>query len=872
MWSGSRQARGMALLAALAAIALVAPAGAQAQATTPGAFGACTKDDAERVWRNSDLPQRIEQEWGEGFAPATENFGVYRQYCRDLTGDGVREMIVALGGPTVSSPTPWAIYQAGAGGTPTIAFAEIRVSYIELSIRGDAYPDTDIRVRQAYFRGSEPNCCPQGRRYRYVRWNGTAFVYGQRRRPPEEQPAEHGGPPAPSGEEGCEGRVTAGPIDIRAACLRRRSDGTYEAAGRARLNGIDFVPSEAGVKILFDPRRLELSTSGDVKVQVGPVVLYQGSLKDRSLRATFPLRIPGQTQLKGFPVSGEARVTLRTDGAEIGVNVGIAALGGVSGAATLQANQENGLRLDALSLKVPRAQIRAVPITDAELTYTRTPEGQDRWMGGATVGLPGPRIASLGGSATFLDGRFAEASGELTGNVGIGPGIFLTAVRARLVLEPEFGLGGGMSVSVGPQVAGVTAATISGDFFYQDGTPATFRISGDIALVKVRLSQGSLAYRTDGRVDFSGNVELALKGFGFNGNMAGWVDGLRAFNAQGDGTVGYKGAGIGGKGVLSTRGGAACADLGLFNVGFGFRWEDFPEPSFDGCDLDSFSEVRAAQAAPLDPGGSRTLRVRRGERGLALAVTGAQGAPAMTLRSPSGEAITPPADGALIDQTSGRLAFRNGDQSTSYITVARPEAGDWTLTVDAGSTPVTQIRRAGVLRPARVRARVRAGRIVFSATRQRGQRIEFVERGADVNRRIATTSRSRGSLRFRPAEGPPGVREVIAVVLQDGTPRDSFSVARFRAGTVRAGRPRGVRIRRTGRSARVTWRGASNASTYTVRVRISDGRSLLYRASSRRRSVTVRGVARRMRVTASVRGVTRGGRGGKARAATSRGR
>ncbi len=860
------------IFAAILAVLLVAPANAAAQARTPAAFGTCTKDDAERVWRGSDLPRRIESEYGETFTPATEVFGVYRQYCRDLTGDGVREMIVALGGPTVSSPEPWAIYQVDGGGNPVIAFAEIKVSYIALQIRGDAYPDIDVKVRQRYFTGDEPNCCPQGARYRYVRWNGSAFVYGKRRRPPEEQPSEQSGPPAPSGEEGCEGRVTAGPIDIRAACLRRRSDGTYEAAGRARLNGIDFVPSEAGVRILFDPRRLELSTSGDFKVQVGPVILYEGRLKDRSLRATFPLRIPGQTQLKGFPVSGEARVTLRTDGAEIGVNVSLAALGGVSGAATLQANQENGLRLDALSLKVPRAQIRAVPITDAELTYTRTPEGQDRWTGGATVGLPGPRIASLGGSATLLDGRFAEASGELTGNVSVGPGIFLTAVRARLVLEPEFGLGGGMSVSVGPQVAGVTAATISGDFFYQDGNPATFKISGDIALVKVRLSQGSLAYRTDGRVDFSGNLDLALKGFGFTGSMTGWVDGLRAFNAEGEGNVGFNGVGPGGKAVLSTRGGAACGGIGPLKIGFGFRWEDFPEPSFDGCDLDSFSEVRSAQSAPIDPGASRTVRVTRGTRGLAIAASGAQGAPAIAVRSPSGETIAPPATGALVDQAAGRLAFRNADQSTTYIVVARPEAGDWTVTVDAGSTAVTALRRAGALAPARVRARVRGGRIVYSATRRRGQQIEFVERGIDVNRRIALTGRSRGSVRFRPAEGPAGLRVVTANVLQDGLPRDAFTVTRFRARTVRPGRVRGVRVRRTARSARVSWRGAANAGAYNVRVRISDGRSLLLRASARRRTVTVRGVARRMRVTASVRAVTRGGRAGKAGTATSRGR
>jgi hypothetical protein len=521
---------------------------------------------------------------------------------------------------------------------------------------------------------------------------------------------------------------------------------------------------------------------------------------------------------------------------------------------------------------VPRAQIRAVPITDAELNYTRTADGHDQWMGGATIGLPGPRIASLGGSATFLDGRFAEASGELTGNVSVGPGIFLTAVRARLILEPAFGLGGGISLSVGPSVAGVTAATISGDFLYQDGTPATFKISGDIALVKVKLSQGSLAYRTDGRIDFAGHLDLALKGVGFNGDLTGWVDGLRAFNAEGSGTVGIKGVGVGGKGVLSSKGGAACGDFKLFHAGFGFHWDSFPKPDFDGCDLGRFSEVRAAQAAPLDPGASRTIRVSRGTRGVSLAVSGAGAAPAVTLHSPAGEAITAPATGALADTTNGRLAFRDDDSGTSYITVGRPVAGDWTLTVDAGSVQVTQIRRAGILAPPRVRARVRGGRIAFSATRRNGQQIEFAERGPELQRRIATTSRSRGNLRFRPAEGPPGVRELVATVLQDGVPRDSFTVAHFRARTTKAGRPRGVRIRRTSRSARITWRGASNAGSYNVRVRISDGRSLLLRASSRRRSVTVRGVPRRMRVTASIRAVTRGGRAGSAAIASSRGR
>src|SRR3954468_14669930 len=216
MLSKARLMRRLTGVATLVAVVLAAPA--QAQVQTPGAFGSCSKDDAERVWRASDMPQRIEAEYGETFTPAGDVFGVYKQYCRDLTGDGVREMIVELAGPTVSSPTPWAIYQVNGGGTPVVSFAEIKVSYIALQIRGDSYPDIDVKVRQRYFTGTEPNCCPQGARYRYVRWNGTAFVYGKRRRPPEEQPTEQSGPPAPSGEEGCEGRGTARPLGVRGAC------------------------------------------------------------------------------------------------------------------------------------------------------------------------------------------------------------------------------------------------------------------------------------------------------------------------------------------------------------------------------------------------------------------------------------------------------------------------------------------------------------------------------------------------------------------------------------------------------------------------------------------------------------------------------
>src|SRR5918992_888554 len=268
------------------------------------------------------------------------------------------------------------------------------------------------------------------------------------------------GLPPPSGEPGCEAAVQAGPLELRASCFRRQEDGTYKATGQIRINGIDLVPAKGDAEVVFDPDSLELRASGTVQLQVGPVVLYEGTF-NRNLGVSFTLRVPKGSSLKGFPVTGEAKVTLRGNGAEIAANVSIEALGGVSGGATLTATTTEGLRLDALNLKVGQARVGPIPIRDVSLGYTRTPEG-DRWEGGATIELPGPKLASLSGFAAFVNGGFVEGRGELTGSFPVFPGILITRVSAGLVLEPEFGFSGGMALSAGPRILGVTAATVGG--------------------------------------------------------------------------------------------------------------------------------------------------------------------------------------------------------------------------------------------------------------------------------------------------------------------------------------------------------------------------------------------------------------------------
>ena len=874
-WPAMWVRRCLAVLVAAASMATLAAGQAWAD-VTPEAFGNCGKRAARSAIVSTDAPARVKAALPEGYVPdlgtrlARFYFKPYFVECSDLNGDNRRELIAEFGGSTVSSPTPWTILEVPRGRSePRVAFLQPEVSYLDLVVRRNY-----VVERQKTFRGSEPNCCPAGpTKVRFVRWTGTRFEY-TRRKPPDEDvpdpPPDGGsGPPPPSGEPGCEGTVQAGPLELRASCFRRQEDGTYQAAGQVRINGIDLVPAKGDAEVVFDPESLELRASGTVQLQVGPVVLYEGSF-NRNLGVSFALRVPKGSSLKGFPVTGEAKVTLRGNGAEIAANVSIEALGGVSGGATLTATTTEGLRLDALNLKVGQARVGPIPMRNVSLGYTRTAEG-DRWEGGATIELPGPKIASLSGFAAFVNGGFVEGRGELTGSFPVFPGILITRVSAGLVLEPEFGFSGGMALSAGPRVLGVTAASVDGTFTYQDGAPALFRLNGDITLVKVKLAGGELAYRTNGQVTMRGNLDLTLGGVGFQGDLAGFVDGLRAFSAEGSGTVGFKGTGLGGEGVVSSVGAAACGKgpFGL-RAGFGVRWESFPQPTImaPSCGI---GDWRVAGPARASQAGGRTFRVRRGTRQLTLSAVGAGAPPAVTLRGPGGVVLTAPATGATLE--GGRLAFRNEADATTYLAVARPRHGRWTLTPDLGSPPVLSYRRAEVLGPVRVRARVTGRgatrRLRWRVPRRRGLRVSFYERSAAGVRRIAVTRGGRGSERFRPAATNRPRRRIIALIERGGLPEDQRVVDRFRAGSRRPGRPARVRVRRRRGVAIVRFSRSRRAVRHEVRVRISDGRTLLF-LPRRPRTIRVGGVARRDRVTATVRGLDAAGRTGPARRARLR--
>jgi len=122
------------------------------RATTGSAFG-------RQILASPSKPRRI-----------FPMFIVWQVACRDLTGDGRREMIVLLGCCTVSTEDPWAIFTPE-GARWRLAFSRPRDQvWNRLEIRPN-----EVIVKSPVYARDDANCCPSAFAYSSALWNGTRF-------------------------------------------------------------------------------------------------------------------------------------------------------------------------------------------------------------------------------------------------------------------------------------------------------------------------------------------------------------------------------------------------------------------------------------------------------------------------------------------------------------------------------------------------------------------------------------------------------------------------------------------------------------------------------------------------------------------------
>jgi hypothetical protein len=690
--------------------------------------------------------------------------------------------------------------------------------------------------------------------------------------------------------ENCDRTLRFDYVDARSdSCMVRRA-GHFEATNaEVRINGLVVEPADdsrptlmidptAGTikgKELTRPWRVSVAGSPKIPIYAGPIDWKFSGTGDGP-RKVLGFDISGVKKLSGLPVTGYDASFLRSGKATVKPTVRLDFwpfnyFGNITTSATFTTDNDHGADFSGLELTLPKVTALALELKDVQLKWQQG----GTWAGNATLVLRTAKSLEIGAGFGIKDGGFDYLRGSI-GNLNkpIGSGVFLQAIGFEVADSP-LRLSGSIGVSAGPAVAGVNAIGVGGTLKATLADPFIVEIRGNAKVAdRFKLGEAFVSYSSTGLFKFGAKADWDFWRLSLGGSVDGWVDGLQAFNVEGSlraclDVWGPDPCGSA-KGILSSRGIAGCVGVYGYYVGAGATWS-FDFDAFTGCDLAPYREVLPARAHAA--GTLTSTRLPKGLRSAAWEVT-AEGDPTgVTLAGPNGESVTVSRDAPVVQNERFYAQLRQ--DGTTFVLVDKPAAGVWTLS-DDGASPVKLVREArGLPDPsvsARVRGRGRSRVLSWKVRRIPGQRVTFAEIGKDVRNAITSTKTGRGSVHFKPADGPRGSRRLVALVEQHGLPRSTLTAGSYRApGTLRPGRPRALKAQRKRTRIVVSWRPRPSGFRHAVYFRLSDGRRLVKVVGAKRRRVVLRGVPRRVSARIKVLGLGHAnGKGPVARVAVKR--
>jgi hypothetical protein len=351
---------------------------------------------------------------------------------------------------------------------------------------------------------------------------------------------------------------------------------------------------------------------------------------------------------------------------------------------------------------------------------------------------------------------------------------------------------------------------------------------------------------------FSAALDFHFGPAGVHAGVSGGVarDG---FGVKGDGRVTVPGIDAQGLAYVSEKGITACAGIqagpaGIYG-GFGYFWGGRLELWAEDCGMLQFNSAahfRGVFAA--GPGGPVAIEVPKGQRQTLVGARGVSAYPHFTVRSPSGQIVdTSRGEQGPVD-AGGYRWVSDPPHNGSYVFVAKPTPGTWTLTAAADSPAIATVGSALSAPTPHVSTTIKRGsrgyRLQWHGPNVGGQVLQFIERGVSTYRSILKTSRPNGSVRFQPNDdGSGGTRHIEVLVSQDGLPRaDLTGASFFVAKPPRPARPKLARWRRRHTSVTLTWSASARAARYEVVVKLKDGRRMFFEPTAHRRSITIRHV------------------------------
>ena len=363
---------------------------------------------------------------------------------------------------------------------------------------------------------------------------------------------------------------------------------------------------------------------------------------------------------------------------------------GLSAGAVITADDQQGLQLDSLEVKIPHAEIAGIGVDNVDFRYRHA---DDSLRGEATLDL----LASgeITAKFAFVHGGFQE--GHVAWNAGDGPGIdlggpipiFLTRLGGGITVNPPV-LSAEGAIAGGGDVLGCSLFGISGTLTIQF---APFELNANAAgeLLCNQVAEEYFHVDEAGDIGLGGNVHIEIYVLSFEAGIAFEVS-QGHFQFDGNVSACIKVLGehcLGAEVVVSDHGVGVCADLGFTHAGAGIVFPDETHFMLDSCDIAQFrslpmpANLASLRRADSDgpprprPRRCRSFTVPHGQSVAAIGVLGTGGAPNVTLKGPDGRTIATPADGYLKDRQRGRGRRREARRwrPTSSSTTRRPANG-----------------------------------------------------------------------------------------------------------------------------------------------------------------------------------------------------
>jgi hypothetical protein len=643
-----------------------------------------------------------------------------------------------------------------------------------------------------------------------------AFAFGQRK--PTGIPGIAGvaGTGDPTATTSCQ-QVTFGAVKITGE-LGCFAHGTGAFAkdvisdGEIDFNGLRIIP-DAGVQIIIDAHAHTFDTTGKVSVIAEgsglKITLWHGEIHVKLPLANAETDLFNfdmsqyAADLEGFPIDAKIDVKLTATGVRIPVDLKLPAVfGGITGHAELISTTGVGLQLSSLAISIRNAPIGPL-LADFDISYDAD---TDVWVGGGKLSFPPqPGGLVLTASVSFAGGHFIQGMIDVKPfgyGIPVFTDVYIDDINGTIELEPKTVITAGVGIGAIPigTPAGFTDTfQIDGQLALTLADPFRIDVTGDAAILGIPVADAHLLFVSNGYLSLDGQFDFKFDPIEVTASIDAVADlPHRLFSAEFKADLqilGYSLSSV--DGIISSTGLALCGDLPVppfSRVTIGHHWNhDYTDlvPSIDwlrerACDLSGYSVIASPARATAAAAGL-AISVPHA-RSVNIAVRGAGSPPTIMLRAPNGRLIVPAisslaAAAATLASPSGAraAAFTVPGKSTTVVVLRDPPAGTWPVAAQPGSPALAGLAESYTLPPADLNGRLtghgRLLRLNYNLHPRPGMTVTFVELGARVTHVLGVAHGSRGALKFAPADGPAGRRQIVALINQDGLPRPRVVLA-----------------------------------------------------------------------------------------------